>query len=316
MDDISMNGLAKKWTAFLYIAFTATAASFFSQFTVADERLAPLRLIRAIPIDGQPTEPSGLSYCQGELLMVSDADQDKIFRLEPESVSVTAIEYLRLENIPVQPVPLHEEWGYDWEAIACDENENLYLMSEELGNILVIKNFKASHWLNTPIYNLGKPLGFFALGNAGAEGIARFGEAQIIVAAERSEAGLLEIDIKTDKVVQHHTLGPTSEGAFPEDVSDLHIEGNKIYSLQRFHSKICRRNLNAEQLTAEICWGFKQVEKADEYLYQESFYGKAEGLTRIGNKIFVVLDNNGQYRKNNQEDKRPLLFVFEKPLDW
>lgn len=275
-----------------------------------------LELIKAVPIDGKHTEPSGLAYCRGHLLMVSDNDQEMIFRLEPESVAMTPIEYLHLENIPSQPIELNDKWGYDWEAIDCDEQENLYLMSEELGNVLVVKNHGVSHWLNIPIYSLGSPFGFFTASNAGAEGIVIHEPNAVVVAAERSEPGILSIDMNSNKVIQHHVIHQQTVGAFAEDVSDLHREGSALYSLQRFHGKICRRNLQAATLEAEHCWSFKHIEKAEENLYKDSFYGKAEGLARIEDKIFVVLDNNGEHRKNDSQDNRPLMFIFKKPTNW
>ncbi|MDW8467354.1 MAG: hypothetical protein RML35_14670 [Chloroherpetonaceae bacterium] len=42
-------------------------------------------------------------------------------------------------------------------------------------------------------------------------------------------------------------------------------------------------------------------------------FGLAEGLTMSQTNIYVVYDTNGDHRKLSKDDRRPLLFIFERP---
>ena len=68
-----------------------------------------------------------------------------------------------------------------------------------------------------------------------------------------------------------------------------------------------------QSLRAEWCIHYRDVEEGPEYVYQETRFGKGEGLAISEQGIFVVLDNNGVARAADPADRRGLLMRLAFP---
>lgn len=60
-------------------------------------------------------------------------------------------------------------------------------------------------------------------------------------------------------------------------------------------------------------WSYEYIENDEKWLYRDTTYGLAEGLCLDDKFIYIALDNNGDARRNNPKDTRPLLFILERP---
>lgn len=281
-----------------------------------------------------PLEPSGLAWCQGHLLMIADNQDQLIFEIHPEADEARRITvYKTLINIPPPPLPklpwslqteqqisaLFSPKTYDWEAISCDNQGAIWLASERFIALLRIDPKGSTSWLDVEIYQAGFQAGLFQVNNGFIEGLAWQAPNLLFIAAERQQRGILmaELTDKTRaKISSAQTLtdsDQTQHANRPADFSDLWIEADALYTLERNHFAICRRTLL--NFKTERCWSYAATENSPEYRYPENHYGIAEGLARIGKQLYIVVDNNQKNRlKTGQNDA--MLFIYTLPEDW
>src|SRR5690606_26572810 len=104
-------------------------------------------------------QPSGLTWCRGRLLTLSDRHDLEIQVLDPADPERPLRRYLRLHTIP-EPPPLHSPVAilrqmiltvfhkqYDWEGITCDDKHNLYLASESFSAVLKLPPQGDPEWI-------------------------------------------------------------------------------------------------------------------------------------------------------------------------
>jgi hypothetical protein len=270
-----------------------------------------------------PLNPSGLAYCNGALLTVSDKQDQIVYRLlpQPDGTSNLAI-HVDLGTIPERELPsvpwlvaakrfiglLLAQNRYDWEDIACHDG-SLYLLSETAIDILQRDSHGTLSWMNLDLYKPGRDAGFFQQNNAFAEGMTILGSDSLLVAAERQNRGLLTAirsgngwDIKATAIGDSPIL-PT--GSRSPDLTGLTTYQGRLFSLERNASAVCERSLST--LDAIKCWSYAHVENAQEYQYLDHQYGLAEGLALSENAMYIALDNNNDGRAANPNDKRALL---------
>lgn len=287
-----------------------------------------LTLVGAYSIEGEKDiQPSGLTYCHSQLLAISDKHDKVIFSLKPNGDTYVASRYR--EFAPPDAPPGDYSWSYsiidlvsaintgsvfDWEDIACLNNQ-LFLLSESKANIYAVDQGK---WMyTTSLYNQLYPAGFLGSYNAGLEAL-EITQNMLYVGMEREPRGIMSVHLKGGmsaiKALKDSPLPAKFAGARNHDLTALRVYGNSLYSLERNYSGICKRDLNTFE--SIHCWGFAYADNNPQYQYEDSKYGLAEGFVVHDRHIYVVFDSNSKPRKINKNDVRPLLFIYELPVDW
>lgn len=270
-----------------------------------------LKLTHALPIDRFDNfQPSGLLWHDGKLLTVSDKHETEVFELvvEVERVMVQTYAHFALPRGVVE---------LDLEGLCSDGTGGLLLASEAQVRVLRIARDSTLSWATPPLDRLGASVGLFALANAKLEGIARLDDGRIILAAERSERGLLELPADADLSRAAAWSMPISAFSTPmgrtPDFSDLATHENELFALIRSAHLIVSLKRGATGWTEGEAWSFAATENDDRFGYLDRRYGVAEGLALDGNFVYLVFDNNGNGRSRAPEDVRPQLLVFERP---
>ncbi len=289
----------------------------------------PLEVMEGSAVSG--LQPSGLAWCNGQLLMVSDRHNRQLFRLLIEDDRVRVEPWLELGDIP-QPDLSDYDFGsrwwsrisrrYDWEGLSCDNQGRLYLLSETLAQVLIREADGRLHWSGSASFTDGHRAGLFQHSNAFAEGLA-VADGRLVIAAERQPRGLVVMEADSAattpgwQVAGTYYLSGFPSLIRPVDFSGLWLEGDSLYTLERNHFQLCRRTLKAlSNRRPQRCWTYRHVEENPAWAWQDRRFGKAEGLARDAEHLYLVLDNNGGGRHNNADDRRPLLFIFRLPETW
>lgn len=297
---------------------------------------AALVLQKALVINSpSPLEPSGLAYCQGHLLMIADNEDHLIFELTPDANELQLLHVYKTLNSPIPPAPVPDlpwylqlehtiaAWvspnEYDWEAITCDAQGNLWLASERYIALAKVTADGTLSWLALDIYTRGKKQGLFQVNNGYLEGLAWHPSQRLFMAAERQQRGILVAAFKDNSHAELQTIkaiatSPLSgQASRSVDFSDIWVEPDALYTLERNHYAVCRRSLST--LDAEVCWSYAAVENSADYRYADSEFGIAEGLARVGNKLYIVVDNNQKNRLKTGQN-HAMLFVYDVPDNW
>ncbi|HEX4975878.1 MAG TPA: SdiA-regulated domain-containing protein, partial [Pseudomonadales bacterium] len=241
--------------------------------------------------------------------------------------------YKTLSAIPSAPQPalpwsllleqqfygLFSQKTYDWEAISCDNDGDIWLASEQFIALLKVSQQGDSTWLDTDIYTKGRAAGLFQVNNGFIEGLAWQAPNRLLIAAERQERGIIVAEIKNQTQAEISQVQALPASALAEqtgrsaDFSDLWLEADALYTLERNQFAVCRRTLTSYEV--ERCWSYGAIENSADYIYPENHYGIAEGLARIGKQLFIVVDSNQKKRlKTGQSDA--MLFIYTLPEDW
>ncbi|WP_335609364.1 esterase-like activity of phytase family protein [Halopseudomonas sp.] len=315
---------------------------------LAFERSPELSLQQALPIDGMARgNLSALQYCGGELLAVSDREDQRLFMLQQTDAGWQAKEeYFELpDNSPsMLPVQLLAgAWlrglsgrALDFEGLACDAKGNRYLVSESQVGVLQLPPAGdvpvRGKWLDLDpaVYSEGEAQGLWQQVNALAEGVAINAEADTLwLAAERQGRGLVKLQRQDDQwrcplagcvLLAERRFLPTDAFApgvlnkevLPVDFSDLALWQGKLWTLERNAHQVCRRSPLSGQ--RERCWSFAQSILSEPYIYPDAPYGLAEALLINEHGVMIGLDNNDRVRPDG--DSRPWVFQFALPDDW
>jgi hypothetical protein len=273
------------------------------------------RLIKALPVEGHPAcEPSGLIIFQERLFAVSDHHDDLIFEILIEDDRAVFTPFLEFRAPPLPATP-----RLDFEGITCDDEGNFYLVSERALRILrVERDGSRSRWITPSLKQYGEKSGLFTITNGGLEGIAFVGPGHFFLCAERQARGILKVF--TEPLTFHARAWNCDEGETPShptrppDFSDLYYEKGVLYALGRGTEWIARIEVTESGVCLETpLWSLAPILSDPRYDYIDSTYGQAEGFCMDADRLYVILDNNGQARKAAPEDNRPLLFIFERP---
>lgn len=296
------------------------------------EEIAPLQLLRALPVDGPAQlQPSGLTSCRGALLMVGDKHDHAIFELRLDANRATATRFIALPelNVPDVGVPGPRRLSqrltswvtgalFDWEGIACGPDDTIWMASEAYAAVLRVPAADSPQWLAARVYPAAREAKLFSRLNAVVEGIAVMND-RIILAAERDPRGLITLvprngSWRVERAVAMDDRAPAPPRGRKVDFADLYAADGKLYTLERNAHAVCRRN--ADSFAVERCWSYAHVENDPAHLYRDVRHGLAEGLTVHDGKLYVVLDNNNDARRDDTRDRRAQLFEFQLPADW
>jgi len=301
--------------------------------------LSELRLISEHPIDNMAAgNLSGLAQCGDQWLAISDREDNRLQRLDiREPVWQATEEPFELPEPPDSHLP----WGMraqvvlsapvrggqmDFEGLACDAQNNRYLVSEAYAAVLKLTPEGQAEWLALPdnLLPQARSRGLMHKHNALYEGIAIDPEAQHLwLAAEREQRGLLALEKQPDGRWQcppagcvlfrdAQTSGPSAsaEASPAQDFSGLLLFKGQLFTLERQARQICRRTLSTGE--AERCWSFAATAQHEPYRYPTP-YGVAEALWLDDQGAWVGLDNNDRPRQDGET--RPIVWRFAAPAE-
>ncbi|MFH1009596.1 MAG: esterase-like activity of phytase family protein [Candidatus Latescibacterota bacterium] len=290
---------------FLVVLCTAIAS---------EDHVTPLKLIHALPVEGpENNQPSGLTIWRDTLFAVSDKHDDTIFRVALTDSTAILVPHLTFkipESVPGKRL--------DFEGITCDADGTFYLVSETAFRILRVSS-KGSEvsWITPSLRAYGEEKGLFQAHGGYLEGIALLGPNRFLVCAERQPRGLMELNLQLDTLsvsafAYDQTIlnMPAGRNA---DFSDLFREKDTTYVLQRNADAICTLEYGGPILEENEVWSYTQLVHQGDLQYSNMQYGLGEGLCMDQERIYLILDNNGDYRASNPDDRRPLLLIMERP---
>jgi hypothetical protein len=266
-------------------------------------------------------QPSALLLHEGQLLTVSDKHDDTIYAIERGTTAATLRPFVRFEP------PLEEPPELDLEGLSAAPDGGWWLASESQLRVLHVQAADAGNggpllgrarWLTPSLRAVGAAKGCFRVPNAGFEGIALSSPDRLLLAVEREPRALLELAVGAvapapDVQLMPATTYPAEPGR-QEDFADLTRFGGQLYALVRNAHLVVRLERDPDGAWREgRAFSFRSAENDPRYRYENRKYGMAEGLAMTEREVFVVLDNNGQAREADESDRRPILFVFERP---
>jgi hypothetical protein len=282
-----------------------------------------LVLKAALPLEIEGDfQPSALLLHDGQLLTVSDKHDDTIFLIERGTSSATLRPFVRFEPPSEDPPAL------DLEGLSAAPDGGWWLASESRLRVLHVQasgigdgahgpaQGRAS-WLTPSLHAVGAAKGCFHVPNAGFEGVVFSPPDRLLLAVEREPRALLTLRVgdapaAADVQLMPATIYPAEPGR-REDFTDLTRSGGQLYALVRNAHLIVRLEREPGGWREGRAFSFRNAENDARYRYENRTYGLAEGLSMSEREVFVVLDNNGQARELDGSDRRPVLFVFERP---
>lgn len=279
-----------------------------------------LRLLSALPVETveENFQPSALLLQAGRLLTVSDKHDVAIYSLDVAEGVARARPAVTFAPPPDEPAPL------DFEGLAPAGDGGWLISSESRSRVLHVPppeppgaERPQARWLTPSLREPGRAAGHFSVPNAGFEGVARLPGGGVLLAIERQPRGLIELGAQATAAPQVWPLAgsiyPFQEPRTP-DFTDLSLHRGVMYVLARNAHLIVRlERASGGGWREGRAFSFRAAEEAPAHRYEDRTYGLAEGLAVSDSEVFVVLDNNGQGRVADPGDRRPLLFVFERP---
>ncbi|GAB2881814.1 esterase-like activity of phytase family protein [Microbulbifer echini] len=300
----------------------SVASILLAPLAVAAE-IIPAKLQASYWVDNsEGLDISGLSFCDGKLLAVSDKNSGEIYWLVLDGKRAELRTHRLLTDLET---PSKEQGGslwvafmeifrpadqLDFEGISCT-GDAIHLVSEHYNRIANVDGQGRASWQEHIWSPIAKAEGYLQKPNASSEGLVRAAGA-FWVAMEREPRGLLQLNSKGE--VSVFSLPSVAGLGFygrSEDLAGLDYYDGALFTLERNAHAVCRRELPS--LEAQWCVDYRALEESPERIYEETRYGKGEGLAVNPQGIFVVLDNNNVGRAQVPQDKRALLLHLTFP---
>lgn len=285
------------------------------------QRPPELELLAALPIEAPENfQPSGLWVEEGRLLVISDKHDGTIYELRIEAEHAAAHPFVHFAR------PAEGLGVLDFEGLSGDAAGGFLLASESsfrVARIEVARSKGASApparalWITPSLRAAGEAAGCFQVDNAGFEGLARLAAQRMLLAIERQPRALVEVTLGSG--APEVTVQTMPESAYPlphgrpPDFSDLSVAEGEVYALVRNGHLVVRLERREGRWVEGQGVSYAAAENDARNIYADVTFGLGEGLALTGDRIFVVLDNNGQTRAGAPADSRPLLFVFRRP---
>ncbi|MCW8127560.1 esterase-like activity of phytase family protein [Microbulbifer halophilus] len=289
---------------------------------LAANPVSEAKLLSAHRLDNSAgLDVSGLSFCDGRLLAVSDKDAGNLYEIAVDGRRASLVSHRALAGLDA---PQGESGGplanlidmtrpdtdMDFEGVTCDR-ESVYLVSERHHRIARLDRRGAAEWLPQRWAQAAREHGYLQKFNAAAEGLVEV-DGNFWIALEREPRGLLHLKADTGPTL--FEIPPVDGLDFrgrSEDIAGLAFHDGALFTLERNAHVVCRRS--PEDLRAEWCVHYGAIEEAPEYVYAETEYGKGEGLAVDDSGIYLVFDNNNVARAADPEDRRALLLHLGAP---
>lgn len=290
---------------------------------LAANPVSEARLLSAHWLDGSTgLDVSGLSFCAGELLAVSDKDSGRLYKIDVDGrraslVAQRAVAGLgapegKADGLFASLIGMtRPDTEMDFEGFTCD-SESVYLLSERHHRIARLDRRDAAEWLPQRWAQAAREQGYLQKFNAAGEGLVKVGS-DFWIALEREPRGLLRLRANAEP--EFFTIPPAAGLDFrgrSEDIAGLAFYDRALFTLERNAHAVCRRS--PEDLGADWCIDYSAIEESPELVYEETEYGKGEGLAVDDSGIYVVLDNNNVARAADRSDRRALLLHLAFPL--
>jgi hypothetical protein len=279
---------------------------------------------------------SGFALCAGELWAVSDRDDDQVYRMD-RSGAVWQSQALTFKAPPAPDMGLPARivartvaaglvrgGSLDFEGIACDARQQLYLVSEAKASVLRIAPGGDADWLALPasMVTEARQRGLLHHFNAIFEGLAIDPKGQRLwLAAEREQRGLVALKFGANGWACGQACVLLSEGgaedvpapmrtgaSYAKDFSDLAWFKGKLFTLERNAYKVCRRN--ADTGGVERCWSFAETGLQPSRRYDQP-YGLTEALALDDTGAWIGTDNTNWVRADGEQ--RPVVWRFAAP---
>lgn len=296
---------------FVYLLLVLLLAS-----CTSNKRLTELNLINIYEVEtNEQLEPSGLTYWDGEFYTVSDKN-NYIYRLIFDQKKVRLEPYIKIIN--------ESDKRLDFEGISHDEN-NFYLVSENQFKILVVsKDGTKQHWLNISpsLEEIAKQAGLFKTRNAYLEGVCVYQEnnkLNFILVAERQPRGFIQFSLNKNNKISSFSAFKSTQKNYQKDrpqsadFSGLSCSGqNQLYVLNRNSYTVVKLRRVADKFIEVFGWSYKNIINQPRYQFEDMEFGLAEGLYVDKDKVYIILDNNKDHRKNDPSNKNSLFIELSK----
>ncbi|MFS1522669.1 hypothetical protein ACL7TT_00915 [Microbulbifer sp. 2304DJ12-6] len=302
--------------------FFGIAFALLSPLAIAAD-ISTARLLASYWVDGSAgLDLSGLSFCAGKLLTVSDRASREVYAIKLMEGRAELVSHLKLTGLRVPkrnkatslwsfiPELFRPARDLDFEGVSCDENR-IYLLSERYNRIAVVEEQGEARWLENLWSPEVKARGYLQTSNVSSEGLVKARD-QFWLAIEREPRGLLRLSPGGD--AQVFSLPPVAGLDFhgnPEDLTGLAYYDGALFTLEGNAHAVCRRALPS--LKAEWCLDYRALEKSPERVYEVALRGKGGGLAVSEQGIFVVFDNDNSARAQDPGDRRALLLHLAFP---
>lgn len=272
-----------------------------------------LELQKALPLDGPEfIQPAGLAFSGATLVLASAGHDDVLFQVDLAADKAAYKPFLKLK--------LPKDAGdrkLAYRGLAAEPGGGFHLLSGSACRILKVTPRGAMDWEGPGLLEAGVEKGLFAGENSGAEGLARLGAGDFLVAASREPRGLIEVGLAGPKpAIDPYVMGKTKialqRGRKP-DFSGLAEDGGKIWALVAGAEAVCQIVKHGKEFSEGDCFSFSHVSNDAKYKYAGLRMGLARALAVDAQSLYIALDNKGVGRQSDPADKRPLLLVFKKP---
>ena len=277
-----------------------------------------LELLKTYPIDAPKSEPSGLTIYQNELYFVSDNHNFELFKIVFAEDSAS----IEIQKISIKaPKGTSKKMTTDLEGITHDGKGNFYLISEELSKILCVEIATGnSFWMQSerPLEALAAPYQLLQMQNAKIEGLTRLPDGTFLLAAERSDRGLIALGPDAaDKQKLHFqwainanqsNIPPAIRKKGSIDFADIFYHQEKVYVLDRNAQSVVRITYKDNTWEEQDFWYYGEAEAH----FHQYPMGLAEGLCIDDTYIYIVTDNGSE----RDREKKPTLMIFKKPSNF
>jgi hypothetical protein len=285
----------------------------------------PLVLSAALPLEVEASEkdefqPSGLLLHEGRLLTVSDKHDAAIYGIELAADHARVRPFVSFEPPADEPPPLDFEGlspapGGGW-LVACEAPRRV-LRVELDPRSAASPPVGLARWFSPSLAELGSPSGCLHEINAGLEGIALSAQGRLVLAGEREPRCLIELEAADDlRSAQVWLMEGSAYAAEPGrslDYSDLTLFRGALYALVRNTHLLVRLERTPDGWRQGAAFSYRHAEHDPRYMYEDRTFGMAEGVAIDEQRVYILLDNNEKARAADARDRRPILFVFERP---
>ncbi len=260
-------------------------------------------------------QPSGLTIKNNRLFTVSDK-HDAIYELLIDE----QVAYMKLHHkIDVQQLGV---MSLDLEGITHNARD-FFLVSEAHHRMIRVEPSGNSYWIPSDgksFYRSANQAGLFQVFNAALEGITWLEiEGQFLLAAERQPRGLIEIAVdeqfrmisQTNHVL-NQTIYDLPKNRQP-DLTGLFYYQGSIFALHR-NAELIHRWVKDDsgRYQEQDSWSFTDIVNQPDFRYQDKRYGHAEGLAVDEDHFYLVIDNNGIAKEQQDNDNRPMLIIIDR----
>ncbi|PCJ16649.1 MAG: hypothetical protein COB02_15595 [Candidatus Cloacimonadota bacterium] len=288
-----------------------------------------LSLIKSIRIDSSKISKtpnfSGLTTDGTSLYTVSDrGGLHSIYKLisTKNSTTLKVIKYLDFpENFLNDYKKSTQSFRrIDFEGL-CFAKDRFYVINETMRDVLSLKLTGQAELIRIPFnsFHKNKMNPFSGVVNAGLEAISCDSQNnKLYLFNERQFRMAYEYDIKTKYITKQFTF--PSGNSFPKalkkdgsrwlfaDFAGSHYQDGLLYVLVRNRRMIVKYNPKTMKIIER-----RVYTKFEKPLYDTNEeFGLGEGLTILGDKLYVIFDNNGFALKGTKNDTSSSLLVFKK----